>query len=199
MRHKRNEDWIGLSWTNFLLECTLEERSSDEWEDERSMDVIQQNLVLDNIVIGTCSLSGYISSYLAAKYYFLNQITMLNVDINCKFDSKAFEQMMISIYSYHKYIRLLVVFYHGRNIIFDIVGICILLQNFNGSWASLDYNVISSKPILIYMQAQKDVLHFIFLHAISKRDNVFNIVQCYCILRIFLLKNSIYLTAQLFK
>ena len=108
-------------------------------------------------------------------------------------------EMMISIYRYHKYIRLLVIFYHGSNIIFDIVGLCILLQNFNGSWASLDYNVISSKPILIYMQAQKDVLHFIFLHAISKRDNVFNIVQCYCILRIFLLKNSIYLTAQLFK
>ena len=56
------------------------------------MDVIQQNLVLDNIGIGTCSVSGYISSYLAAKYHFLNHITMLSVDINCRFDSKAIEE-----------------------------------------------------------------------------------------------------------
>ena len=80
----------------FFVGMFLEERSSDEWEDERSMDVIQQNLVLDNIGIGTCSLSGYISSYLAAKYYFLNHITMLNVDINCRFDTKALEQWWFS-------------------------------------------------------------------------------------------------------
>ena len=85
-----------LNWTfvdKFFVGMFLEERSSDEWEDERSMDVIQQNLVLDNIGIGTCSVSGYISSYLAAKYHFLNHITMLSVDINCRFDSKAIEEM----------------------------------------------------------------------------------------------------------
>ena len=74
-----------LNWTfvdKFFVGMFLEERGSDEWEDERSMDVIQQNLGLDNIVIGTCSLSGYISSYLAVKYYFLNHITMLNFCLN---------------------------------------------------------------------------------------------------------------------
>ena len=71
-----------LDFLHSMLETV--HKGTDEWEDERSMDVIQQNLVLDNIGIGTCSLSGYISSYLAAKYYFLNHIRMLNVDINCK-------------------------------------------------------------------------------------------------------------------
>ena len=99
-----------LNWTfvdKFFVGMFLEERSSDEWEDERSMDVIQQNLVLDNIGIGTCSLSGYISSYLAAKYYFLNHITMLNV---FRLHSPYSWEMMMFIDKYHKYIRLLVIF-----------------------------------------------------------------------------------------